>query len=197
MTRFLDLEGVLARAGARDETELHQSYRQAIAQGGRYAPTRELERISSSLQLLCRTVTHLPGLGLYPALLDAGLTDARLDADRAGPMIGAISAQAAAALRLTHRALEAHARDVGYRPDAWVEQTVCVAEVELACAHPAQSDDESGLFGEQVVAATGHLAQALAASQTDRMAVPDRLSQALAHLLVIYVLVRELATAQP
>lgn len=197
MTRFLDLDSVLARAGARNQTELQLAYRQAIVQGGRYAPTRETERVSSSLQLLCRTVTHLPGLGLHPALLDAGLPDERLTAPAASRMVRAIGAQVAAALRLTHRALEAHARDVGYRIDAWLARTVCEAEVELACVRPAQSEAEPGLFGEHVVAATSELAHALAAGPTDRMAVPARLSRALAHFLVIYVLARELAAALP
>ena len=39
---------------------------------------------------------------------------------------------AGGALRLTHRALETHSRDVGYEIGAWIDDTLLTAAVELA-----------------------------------------------------------------
>ena len=95
---------------------------------------------------------------------------------------------AAGALRLAHRALETHGRDVGYEIDAWVKEALLTAAAELG----REPDDEVPVVIEQVRLATLALTQAAAAIPEDRMLVPDRLANSLRHLLVIYVIAKRL-----
>jgi len=94
---------------------------------------------------------------------------------------------AAGALRLAHRALETHGRDVGYEIEAWIDDPLFRAAVELAGEH-----DEMPVLIEQVRLATLALTQAAAAIAGDRMLVPDRLAHSLGHLLVVYVIAERL-----
>jgi hypothetical protein len=98
---------------------------------------------------------------------------------------------AGGALRLAHRALETHGRDVGYQIRAWIDDTPLTAAVELAREH-----DEVPVLIEQVRLATLALTQAAAAIPEDRMLVPDRLAKSLRHLLAIYVIADRLDDAR-
>ena len=46
-------------------------------------------------------------------------------------LVEEVGATAAGALRLTHRALETHARNVGYRTGAWFERVLDYASASL------------------------------------------------------------------
>ena len=94
---------------------------------------------------------------------------------------------AGGALRLAHRALETHGRDVGYDIGAWIDDTLLTAAVELVREH-----NEVPVAIRQVRLATLALTQAAAGTGEDRMLVPDRLAKSLRHLLVIYVIAERL-----
>ena len=91
------------------------------------------------------------------------------------------------ALRLAHRALETHGRDVGYEIGAWIDDALSTAAVELVREH-----DEVPILIQEVRQATLALTQAAAAVPEDRMLVPDRLAKSLRHLLVVYVIAERL-----
>jgi hypothetical protein len=90
-------------------------------------------------------------------------------------------------IRLAHRALEVHARDLGYEFDAWRERAVLEADAALAAVSVEERDVELGFATVAVVDANTALAAAIAAVSRDCMAVPDHLASALAGWLLCYV----------
>jgi hypothetical protein len=62
--------------------------------------------------------------------------------------------RAALVIRLAHRALEVHARDVGYEFNAWRERAVLEADAALTAAWVGDCDDELGLATAAVLDAT-------------------------------------------
>ena len=86
-------------------------FRQALARGGHPALTHEDERLLRPLALMTLATERLPALALVLPVLQ--LTD---DIDEAAPITVRAQRLAAAVVRFTVRALEVHARDVGYRP---------------------------------------------------------------------------------
>jgi hypothetical protein len=91
---------------------------------------------------------------------------------------------AGGALRLAHRALETHGRDLGYDIDACIDDALLLVGAELAHEH-----DEPVLI-DQVRQATAALTHAIAATAEDRMLVPEALSQSIRHLFVFYLVAR-------
>jgi hypothetical protein len=86
--------------------------------------------------------------------------------------------RAAQVVRLAVRALEVHARDAGYLPSEWI--AVGVVQAELSAL-----DEDAGLVLH--VEDTAHwIAAAIAANENDVMAVPERLSEALAAGLALF-----------
>lgn len=161
--------------------DLRRAYHQAVSVGavltGR---TAEDERLDSALKLLAGITVHIPLLRLLIGALDDS-TDSPAIMRGASRLIGGV-------LRLADRALEVHARDVGYSPDAWRDQAVARADALLLTLTPAEDEFErldlhAGLLHD----ASSQLAAAIAAVPTDRMAVPTHLAAALAAWLTLYV----------
>jgi hypothetical protein len=160
---------------------LERIYDEAVCVGGSLSTCRaDEERLHSAIELLAHITTHTP----YLTFLVLELADARC----AGAACLAWEARRHAALviRLAHRALEVHARDVGYEFDAWRERAVLEADAALTAAWVEEGDDELGFGTAAVVDATTALAAAIVAVPCDCMAVPDHLASALAGWLLCY-----------
>ena len=160
---------------------LERMYDEAVCVGGSLSTWRtHEERLHSAIELLAHITTHTP----YLTWLVLELADARGAA--AECLAREARRHAALVIRLAHRALEVHARDVGYELDAWRERAVLEADAALSAAWVEDRDDELGLATAAVVDATFSLAAAIAAVSRDRMAVPEHLASALAGWLLCY-----------
>jgi len=166
------------------DARLRKSYEVAFAHGATKTACRpDEERLYGTLRLMTLAILRLPDLAMIAQLMHIDNEDRvvlRVACDVAG-----------GALRLAHRALETHGRDVGYEIDAWIDDTLLTAAVELAREH-----DEVPVVIEQVRLATLALTQAAAATGEDRMLVPDGLAKSLRHLLVVYVIAERLDGAR-
>ena len=152
---------------------LQRIYDEAVCAGGTLSarPAQE-ERLHSPLELLAAITTHTPYLTLIVVEL-AGAGDAAPDC-----LARETRRHTALVIRLAHRALEVHARDVGYDPGAWRRRAVLEANVALTVADTEDRGDELG--------AAAALAAAITAIPTDHMAVPDHLASALGRWLACY-----------
>jgi hypothetical protein len=147
------------------------------------------ERQFGALRLLTLATLRLPDVALYGELLHSYAGDPRACCLVAQTLIGAASA----AIRLAHRALEMHAVEVGYRTDFWVQRWV-----EGTGDHLSGSVVEHEALPvalEQARLATLALTRATASTANEPMLVPGQIADALAHLLVIYLLAVEVASA--
>jgi hypothetical protein len=112
---------------------LDDAYTRAVCRGADVTGRRaEDERLDGTLTLLAEITVHTPQLQLFAAVLELG-------DDIARPAADAVRNHSAGVVRLAHRALEVHARDVGYALDAWREQAVIRANGFLFAAG---EDDE-------------------------------------------------------
>src|SRR4051812_19843681 len=94
--------------------DLERLYDQAVCAGGALcARSAREERLDSPLELLAQITVHTP----YLALLVVELADAGDVAT--GCLAREARRQVALVIRLAHRALEVHARDVGYDVRVW------------------------------------------------------------------------------
>ena len=150
----------------------------------------ERERQFGALRLLTLSTLRLPDVALYGELLHSSAGERSACCLVAQTLIGASSG----AMRLAHRALETHALEVGYRAEAWVERAVEGAGDELS---GSLVDDEEGLpvALEQARLATLALTRATASTANEPMLVPGQIANALRHLLVIYLIAVETASA--
>ena len=135
-----------------------------------------------TLRLLTLATLRLPDSFLYAHLVEVLDEDADGDRLRACGRAG-IGAPAAGALRLAHRALETHARNVGYQAGAWVDRALEHASALLWREIDARRRCCSTMRGGAAVALT----RATAATADDRMRVPEELAYGLAHLLAVYL----------
>jgi hypothetical protein len=173
----------LTLAASASLAELGQAYATAVACGeGTRACRAEDEREVAAVRLLALALMQLPHLAVCAYTLDM-VADADVDA------LATESAAAVAAdvLRLAHNALEADARDVGYRTDAWLEHALVGARLELG-AQAENGCEYLPVALEQARSSAVALSRAAAATAGDRMEVPEELASALAHLLAAYVL---------
>jgi hypothetical protein len=122
----------------------------------------EDDRLAQPARLLATATVHQPSLLLA---LSSGL---RTDASR--HLAHTLSA---GLVRLAHHALAVHARDNGYDSAPWIAQAIAAGGV-LTIEHDG---DVERLIDSQHDAAA-HLADAIVALSTDRMAFPDALAQA-------------------
>jgi hypothetical protein len=150
-------------------------------------PVQDAERLASPLALLAASTVHVPHL----ALLLAELADVEKP-EAAAVLTREARRQAAALVRLAHRALELHARDVGYDPRPWRDSAIRRVGVALADICP-EAGDELGLAVLEVDRASHELAAAITAIPVDRMAVPGHVAAAQAECLSCYVRVRGLS----
>jgi hypothetical protein len=170
-------------AAAADEPRLRRAYAAGIARGASNTQcSAEEERTYGTLRLLTLATLRLPDLFLYVHIVEVLAGDP--DCDRVPTVaIRAITSPAAGALRLAHRALETHARDVGYEVDAWVDRALEHAGALLS----SEVDAKAPVLLDHARLAAIALTRATAATADDRMLVPDELSCGLAHLLAVYL----------
>jgi hypothetical protein len=171
-------------AAAADQTELRSLYGQAVSHGAANTLcTPEEERAHGTLRLLTLATLRLPDLYLYAHLLETLDEDPTIE-----PVPPIVTSQlgemAAGALRLAHRALETHAHDLGYEPDAWVARALARAHGRLCGDLEAR---ERPLVDEARRCAIA-LTRAMAATAGEEMLVPGELADALARLLVLYLI---------
>ena len=180
----MNIEQAVAEAAHASDARLRKSYEVALAHGATNTACRpEEERLYGTLRLMTLAILRLPDLAMIAQLMhmdDEDRVVMRVACDVAG-----------GALRLAHRALETHGRDVGYEIGAWIDDALSTAAVELVREH-----DEMPIVIQEVRQATLALTQAAAATTEDRMLVPDRLAKSLRHLLVVYVIAERLDGAR-
>jgi hypothetical protein len=150
----------------------------------------ERERQFGALRLMTLAMLRLPDVALYGELLHCHAAERRACCLVAQTLIGASSG----AMRLAHRALETHALELGYRTDAWVQHAIDGAGDELG----GSSEKEEGVpvALEQARLATLALTRATASTANEPMLVSGRIAAALGHLLVIYLIAVEVASAE-
>lgn len=97
------------------------------------------------------------------------------------------------AMRLAHRALEVHALEVGYCVELWLERLLDGANDEL----PESESVQGGMpvMLDQAHLATLALTRATASTANEPMLVPGQIADGLAHLLAIYLVAVEVASA--
>ena len=185
----MDMTEAVARAAAAGEARLRRAYAAGVAHGASSTRCRaEEERTYSPLRLLTLATLHLPDLAVYAYLLDVIDEDDEVDGVRA-VLVREVGATAAGALRLAHRALETHARNVGYGTGAWLERVLDYASASLW----RQADAQAPVLLEHARGAAVALTTATAATADDRMRVPEELAHGLSHLLVVYLIARTIA----
>lgn len=176
-------------ANGRDDVDhsvdaLEQMYDEAVCVGGALSlwSTQE-ERLHSPLELVAEITMHTPYLAFVVAqCVGAGETAAErltCQARRCGAL----------AIRIAHRALEIHARDMGYELEAWRQRAVLEASVAL-CAAEMDGDGQSNVAAAGVALASRALAAAIVAIPTDRVAVPGHLASAMGGWLAAYAWVK-------
>ena len=179
----MDLNQAVAVAAAANEPELRRAYAAGVARGATNTQcTAEEERTYGTLRLLTLATLRLPDLFLYAHIVEVLATEA--DQERIPAVaVEAISTSVTGGLRLAHRALETHARDVGYEVDAWIDRAVEHAGALLG----SQVDADAPMLLDQTRLAAIALTRATAATADDRMLVPDEVANGLAHLLAVYL----------
>ena len=176
----MTVEQALDQAAHASDAGLRKSYEVALAYGATDTGCRaEEERLCGTLRLITLAILRLPDLALLAQLMHADSED-RLVLRVAREVAGG-------ALRLAHRALQTHGRDVGYQVGAWIDDALLTAAVELA-----REPDDMPVLIDQVRLATLALTQAAAATGEDRMLVPDQLANRLAHLLAVCAIAERL-----
>jgi hypothetical protein len=177
----MNMSRAVAIAATADEQGLSRAYAAGLARGATNTQcAAEEERTYGTLRLLTLATLRLPDLFLY-----AHIVEVLADDDHPVPSVAvrAITTTAAGALRLAHRALETHARDVGYALDAWIDRALEHTGALLG----GEVDVDAPVLLDHARLAAIALTRATAATADDRMLVPDELANALAHLLVVYL----------
>ena len=176
----MNIEQAVDEAVHASDARLRKSYEVALAHGAANTACRaDEERLYGTLRLITLALLRLPDLAMITQLI-------HLDSEDRG-VLRAARDVAGGALRLAHRALQTHGRDVGYEIGAWLDDALSTAVVELAREH-----DDGPVLIERVRLATLALTQAAAATGEDRMLIPDRLANSLGHLLAVYVIAERL-----
>jgi hypothetical protein len=166
-------------------------YGRAVALGVASTQCRcDRERRFGALRLLTLATLRLPDVALYGELLHSCAGERRACCVVAQTLIGAASG----AMRLAHRALEMRASEIGHRADAWVARAVDGTGDQL-CGTVAD-DERLPVALERARLATLALPRATASTAYEPMLVPGRIADALGHLLVIYLIAVEVASAQ-
>jgi hypothetical protein len=186
----MNMSQAVATAAAADDARLRRAYAAAIAcRANNTLCTAEQERAYGTLRLLTLAWLRLPDLVLYSHLLEGFADDPEVD--RVPPVVvNAVRGVAAAALRLSHRALETHGRDVGYETGAWIDSALERAGVELTRNTGEIEEREVSVVLDQSRLAAICLARATAG---DRMRVPEEIARGLSHLLAVYLIATTIA----
>lgn len=184
-----DLHRAIAVAARADADEIEYAYWSALAEG--VVNTRceaDRERDLGPLRLLTLAFLRLPDLTLQAHLLDVG--DGPADG-MLGVVLQGVCDTSAGALRLSHRALEAHADAIGYDPDAWLEHARERARGALAGIEPAWIEGGAAVAQDQTRRAAIALTRGAAATAENGVGVPDEIATALAHLLTLFMIASE------
>jgi hypothetical protein len=184
-----DLRRAIVLAARADADDLEYAYWSAVAEGA--LNTRccaDCERDHGALRLLTLAILRLPELTVQAHLVDAGAAavDGVLDI-----LLEGVCDASAGAMRLAHRALEAHAGALGYDPGAWIEHALGRAGAVLLGLEPAVIEETAVVAQAQARQAAVALTRAAAATETDGMPVPDEIATALAHLLALFMIAGE------
>jgi hypothetical protein len=188
-----ELQRAMALAAGADADELRRAYWFAVAEGAANTladPVRE--RGLGALRLLTLSALRLPDLALQAQLLD--LSDG-LCPDALDGALDAAWGTVTGALRLAHRALEAHAAGIGYGHAAWLEHAVARARRALIALEPASIEGVPAPTGDQARRVAVALSRAAAATGDDVMRVPDEIATALGHLLALFMVISEAIAA--
>jgi hypothetical protein len=171
--------------------DLVRVHRTAVSYGANDThSSRETEMQASPTELLCLALPRLPDLAISTLVVQSLGGRARaLRMDDVAQM----RSQTAGTLRLCQRALEVDGRNVGYRLEEWRTTSLETTSAVLRVAHQAARRGEacSTPVGELREAART-ISRALAACESDRMAVPGHLSDALGRLLLLFMLASDL-----
>jgi hypothetical protein len=152
---------------------------QALAQRVHPGISREEEHLLGPLALLALVTQRLPAAGLLtPALV-------LCDGEEGDSVREAARRLAGEIVRLTVRALEVHARDVGYAPGEWIAAGVVQAEL-LAL----EAEGRAAVV-EHLEDAARSIAAAIIATENDVIAAPEHLSSALGAGLALYATVND------
>jgi hypothetical protein len=185
-----DLQRAIAVAAGAGADELENAYRSAVAEGaGNTRCDADQERAHGALRLLTLALLRLPDLTLQAHLLDVGEDAAEGVLEF---VLDRLCDTSSGALRLSHRALEAHAEAIGYDPDAWVGHALERARAALAGLEPTLIEGAAAVAEDQAHLTTIALTRAAAATAHDGVAVADELATGLAHLLALFMIASEL-----
>jgi hypothetical protein len=177
----------LAAAAGADEIEL--AYQEAVVEGAMTTlGCPSCERAHGTLRLLTLALLRLPDLAVQAHLLDTSETapEGILDV-----ILEGTCASSAAALRLSHHALEAHADALGYDAGVWVKHARERAGVSLRALEPALIEGETAVAQGQVRRVAVALTRAAAATDGDGLVVADEIATGLAHLLALFIVTSE------
>jgi hypothetical protein len=184
-----EISRAVSAAAALDGRCRRAMYGRAVAFGvANTQCSSEQERRFGALRLLTLATLRLPDVALYGELLHSYAGEPRACWLVTQTLIGASSG----AMRLAHRALEMHALELGYSADGWVERAVEGTGDELSGSVAA---DGLPVALDQARRATLALTRATASTANDPMLVPGQIADALGHLLVIYLIAAEVASA--
>jgi hypothetical protein len=164
----------------------YSAYDQAVDDGAVLAGAQTDDPLATPLALLASSTIHIPHLALLMAVLEGaepGDDFARV-ADDARFCSGAL-------VRLGDDALLAHARDLSYDPRAWQAQAITQTTSALSAGVSCGALAELPLAGVELRRAALALADAIAATAEDAMAVPDYLTTALSGWLSCYICARQ------
>jgi hypothetical protein len=182
----------LTLLGRRSAAELVNAHRAAVAHGARETGAgAQIERLASVTELLSDLIPRLAEIAISTFVVQT-LAGGRWD-ERLADVVEQLRQQSAGCVRLSQRALEVHARTAGYRLERWNELIVeTTAEVldSTDTVSTALRQPSTPLCEVRIAAAV--TAAAIAACERDRMAVPGYVSEAIAHLLVLFMLAGEL-----
>jgi hypothetical protein len=186
-------QAVATTAAAAGDAKVRRAYAAAVARGANNTLcTAEQERAYGTLRLLTLASLRLPDLVLYAHLLERLADDPEVE--RVPPVVvGAVRGVAAGALRLAHRALETHGRDVGYETGAWIDGALQQAGAELARNTGVIDEPEVSVMLDQSRLAALALARATASTAGDRMRVPEEIAHGLSHLIAVNLIATTIA----
>jgi hypothetical protein len=186
-----EISRAVAAVAALDARRRRAMYGRAVAFGvANTQCSSERERQFGALRLLTLATLRLPDVALYGELLHSYAGEPCACCLVAQTLIGASSG----AMRLAHRALEMHAVELEYRADAWVARAVAGTGAELNGS--VARDEGLPVALEQARLATLALTRATASTANEPTQVPGQIADALGHLLVIYLIAVEVASAE-
>jgi hypothetical protein len=190
-----DLQPAITIAAFADADEFEYAYWSALAEGAddtRSCPDHE--RQLGALRLLTLAGLRLPDLALQTCVLDVRAPCAP---DAVDVALESACHTSAGALRLAHRALEAHGQTVGYAPLAWIIHARERAHSTLAESQSALLEGGPGPLYTHVRRIAVALARASAATADDDLCVAEESATALAHLLALYMIATAAIGASP